>query len=53
MARNADTRLGGSISGAKASEDDGRCAAHRSEEGLLKEMIVSHDERGGYRGDSS
>jgi len=31
---DADTRLGSAIRGAEAGEDNGCCAAHRSEEGL-------------------
>ena len=31
---DADTRLGGTIGGTQAGEDDGAGAAHRTEEGL-------------------
>lgn len=38
---NTNTRLCGTVSGAEAGEDDGRCAAHGTEEGLYGSMIVS------------
>ena len=33
---NTDTRLGSSVRGAKAGEDDGCSAAHGAEEGLIR-----------------
>ncbi len=38
--RDTDSRLCGSIRGAKAGEDNGRCAAHGTEEGLSSSSSV-------------
>jgi hypothetical protein len=38
---DTDTSLGGTVGGTEAGEDDGCCAAHRAEEGLVKDQYIA------------
>jgi hypothetical protein len=57
---NTDTGFGGTVGSAETCEDDGRCAAHRTKEGLLWSLATVHVSQNfmmrvggrGYRGDA-